>query len=77
MERFQEQAAAKQNEMALLSPKQQKVYMLLCQGKQYKEMADEFGTSVNTVRSHLKAIYRKLKVRTRHDATRFFGKQGT
>ena len=34
------------------------------------EIADELFVSVNTVKTHTKAVYRKLRVTTRNDAIR-------
>ncbi len=33
-----------------------------------REIGQELGLSQNTIKSHAKAIYRKLDVATRHDA---------
>ncbi len=38
--------------------------------KSNAEIADEFFVSVNTVKSHLKSIFRKLEVHTRREAVR-------
>lgn len=53
-----------------LSDREQEVYALLCEGKNYREIADALFVSPNTVRFHLKNIYRKLGVKSRHEATR-------
>lgn len=44
------------------------VLELLGSSLPYKEMAGALGISINTVKSHLKSIYRKLGVRSRADA---------
>lgn len=51
-----------------LSEREQEVYRLLCEGKNYREIADELFVSQNTVRFHLKNIYKKLGVKSRHEA---------
>lgn len=48
-----------------LSPRERQVLQLIAGGQTSKEVARELGVSVNTVTSHRKNIYRKLKVTTR------------
>ena len=48
---------------------------LLADGRMYKEIADMLGISINTVRKHLQAVYGKLKVRARHEATQYYNRQ--
>mgnify|MGYP001794485951 CR=1 FL=1 len=45
-----------------LSDREREVLALLCKGKSYKMIADDLCISSNTVRSHIKSIYRKLEV---------------
>lgn len=51
-----------------LSEREQEVYRLLCEGKNYREIASALFVSQNTVRFHLKNIYKKLGVKSRHEA---------
>ena len=51
-----------------LSPREQQILDLLAKGALYKEIADEVGVVPETVRFHLRNIYRKLHVRTRTEA---------
>lgn len=51
-----------------LSEREKEVYDLLCDGKNYREIAENLFVSPNTVRFHLKNIYRKLGVKSRHEA---------
>lgn len=51
-----------------LSDREQMVFRLLCAGKDYREIADALHVSPHTVRFHLKNIYRKLGVKSRHEA---------
>lgn len=44
------------------------VMYLLCQGKSYKEMAENLGIKPTALRSHLKLIYDKLQVANGIDA---------
>ena len=56
----------------LLSPPELRVIDQLCLGKLYKEIAHECHISINTVKKHLKSIYRKLEVKTRKTACHKF-----
>ena len=47
------------------------VLRLLAKGQQNKEIADEMYISVNTVKSHVSSILRKLRVRNRAQAVRY------
>jgi DNA-binding CsgD family transcriptional regulator len=40
----------------------------LCDGKLYKEIAEDQQISINTVKKHLKNVYRKLGVTNRTNA---------
>jgi LuxR family maltose regulon positive regulatory protein len=51
-----------------LSPRELEVLRLLPTGLTAEELAEELIISVNTVRSHLKNIYAKLGVHSRHEA---------
>lgn len=51
-----------------LSPRELEVLHLLPTKLTAEELADELIISVNTVRSHLKSIYAKLGVHSRHEA---------
>jgi DNA-binding NarL/FixJ family response regulator len=52
----------------LLSPREQTVLDCLTKGLAYKQIADQLGISVPTVRSYLRRIYEKLQVQTRSEA---------
>lgn len=45
-----------------LTPREQDVLRALVQGLAYKQVASTLDISVDTVRYHIKAIYRKLQV---------------
>lgn len=51
-----------------LSQREQDVLDLLCEGYSYKAIAERLFVSTNTVRFHLKNIYKKLQVNSRHEA---------
>ncbi|KAA3621668.1 MAG: DNA-binding response regulator [Bacteroidetes bacterium] len=56
------------NELTELSKRESEVMELLCQGHNYRGIASALYISPNTVRFHLKNIYRKLRVNSRHEA---------
>jgi DNA-binding NarL/FixJ family response regulator len=52
-----------------LTPREQETLGWLAKGFLYKEIADQLGVTVNTVKRHLHAIYEKLHVQSRTEAT--------
>jgi len=60
-----DQTGEKQN---LLTAREQRVLDLLAQGLAYKQIGDEMGISINTIRTHLRHIYEKLHVQSRTEA---------
>jgi len=52
-----------------LTPREQETLALLAKGFLYKEIGDKLGVTVNTVKRHLHAIYEKLHVQSRTEAT--------
>jgi DNA-binding NarL/FixJ family response regulator len=67
-------APAPAPEVQTLSPRERDVLVALSQGQQYKEIADSLGISINTVRKHIRTIYDKLHVNTRHEAVNKLGR---
>jgi DNA-binding NarL/FixJ family response regulator len=62
-------------EVEKLTPREQEVLALLAKGYLYKEIGDELGISINTLRNRLRAIYEKLHVHSRTEATvKFLGR---
>lgn len=51
-----------------LSPKEQEVIALLAKGHSYSEIAALLSISENTLKTHIKRIYKKLNVRNRTQA---------
>ncbi len=51
-----------------LSKREKEVLHLLCQGKSYTVIAKALFVSPNTVRFHLKNIYKKLQVNSKYEA---------
>ncbi len=57
-----------------LTERERELLGLLARGRQYKEIADQLKISTDTVRSHIRRIYRKLHVHSRTEATvKFLG----
>lgn len=64
-------------EIENLTPREEQVLDLLAQGYIYKEIADQLGISIETVRTHIRKIYEKLHVRSRTEAVaRYVRHQG-
>ncbi len=51
-----------------LSPREEAVLNLLSKGYTYKQIADELGISIDTIRTYLRRIYEKLHVQSRTEA---------
>ncbi len=51
-----------------LSEREQEVLGLLCEGENYRTIAEALFISTNTVKAHIKNIYEKLQVHTRAEA---------
>ena len=59
-------------QMENLTPREEEVLRLVSQGFINKEIADQLGVGLETVRQHLKNCYAKLHVRTRTEAAMKF-----
>ncbi len=57
-----------QSEDIALAPREREVLDLLATGAMYKEVAKHLGVSRNTVITHIRRIYKKLHVHSRHHA---------
>lgn len=51
-----------------LSPREKEVLSELCMGKSYKKVGESLFISQDTVRSHIRNIYRKLEVNSKAEA---------
>lgn len=58
----------KPKKSSMLSEREVEVLKLLCEGENYKSIADVLFVSSNTVKSHIKNIYKKLHVHNRAEA---------
>jgi DNA-binding NarL/FixJ family response regulator len=52
-------------ELELLTPRERQVLVCLAQALAYKQIAARLGMSLNTARTHLSSIYRKLNAHSR------------
>src|SRR5215470_13230525 len=53
---------------AQLSPREEAVLDCLAKGLTYKQIADQLGISIDTIRTYLRRIYEKLHVQSRTEA---------
>lgn len=60
------------NLITSLSRQEKKILTALSSGSLYKEIASDHNISINTVKKHLKNIYRKLSVNKRTQAIEIF-----
>jgi DNA-binding NarL/FixJ family response regulator len=64
-----------QSEVEKLSKREQEILALLAKGYFYKEIADQLGITLSTVRAHLHTVYEKLHVQSRTEAVvKFLGR---
>jgi len=63
---------ARGDESADLSPREHSVLDGLAGGLAYKQIADQLGVSIHTVRNYIRRIYEKLHVRSRTEAVAKF-----
>lgn len=61
---------------AELSPQENAVLSGLAEGLVYKQIADQMGVSIHTVRNYIRRIYDKLHVHTRTEAVAKFLRRG-
>lgn len=57
-----------------VSPREHQILSLLSRGYRYKEIAEQLGIALDTVRSHIRRLYEKLHVTSRTEAVvKFLG----
>jgi DNA-binding NarL/FixJ family response regulator len=59
-----------------LSDRETEVLQLLCDGADYRQIAEKLFVSTNTVKAHIKNIYKKLHVHSRAEAVKKALKEG-
>ena len=65
-----------QSEMEQLTKREQEILALLAKGFLYKEIADQLGITLSTVRAHLHTVYEKLHVQSRTEAVvKYLGRE--
>jgi DNA-binding CsgD family transcriptional regulator len=52
----------------ILTPREREVYTVLANGMRYKQISASLEISIDTVKKHIKNIYKKLKVSNRYQA---------
>lgn len=52
----------------ILSSREKQILNLLSQGLRYKDISNEFFISIETVRTHVRNIYKKLEVNSKNEA---------
>lgn len=62
--------------LAELSPTEKEILRLTAMGKSVKEIANERNSSVHTITTHKRNIFRKIKVNTSYEATMVAAKAG-
>jgi DNA-binding NarL/FixJ family response regulator len=65
---FQKQAAPATGTEAAVTEREKEILASLAQGNSYKLVADALDISIDTVRFHIRNIYRKLHVHTQSEA---------
>lgn len=55
-----------------LTAREKEILSALARGFLYKEIADQFSISIDTVKKHCKNIYQKLQIRNRTEAANYF-----
>jgi len=73
---FFQRSKLEPSEMNNLTPKEKETLQHLVDGKSYKMAADAMNISIETVKSHIKTIYRKLHVNSSSEAVAKAIRQG-
>jgi len=78
LKRFQNPATTAEDSAAhmLLTEREQVVLRLIAKGHTYSEVANTLVVSINTVRTHIKSIFRKLSANSRSEAVFHAVEQG-
>lgn len=68
-------ADADRGKRVALTPREEEVLARVAAGRSDKEIADELGTALSTVKNHLASVYAKWRVRSRTEAAVNYVKQ--
>lgn len=68
--RLQQRRRPRSDRIRTLTAREREILAQLAQGRQYKEAARTIGISLDTVRTHVRRLYAKLRVTNRTDAIR-------
>jgi DNA-binding NarL/FixJ family response regulator len=63
-----------QREEIGLNIREQRVVDLILEGLSYKMVASEMGVSINTIRKHIKSVYRKLNINTSMELAKLYNR---
>jgi DNA-binding NarL/FixJ family response regulator len=63
-----QQIKTPRSDMEKLTKREHEILAALAKGYLYKEIADQLGISLSTVRAHLHTVYEKLHVQSRTEA---------
>jgi DNA-binding NarL/FixJ family response regulator len=75
VQRFQQKENKPAAALTVITPREKEILELLSQGFFYKEAADKFGISINTLKRHIYNLYKKLQVDNKTEAiNKVFGK---
>ena len=64
------------DDLDVLTPREQEVMRLIARGFTYREVARELVLSVKTVETHVSAVLRKLQLSNRHELARWASARG-
>ena len=70
------QVSQTDEELDLLSKREQEVMRLIARGFTYQEVASELFISIKTVETHVSAVLRKLQLSNRNELTRWAARRG-
>lgn len=70
-----DESADEEDELDLLTEREQEVMRLIARGYTYKEVASELFLSVKTIETHVSAVLRKLQLSNRNELTRWAAKR--
>lgn len=59
-----------------LTPREEEIAAFAAAGVSDKDIAERLSLSVRTIHAHLRSVYAKLSVTSRHDLRSFFGTGG-